>query len=142
VSRAKVLLAAGAVLLGLVPQGAQAGHDCREHYPAGTRCADSDVTIRQNPDEAFFAGRVVSHMRWCERERVVVLREVKQGPDPRVGKTRTNREGRWRIDVSVGQGRFYGVARFKERRYGIDSHDICYRARSRSISSTPHGDPP
>ena len=133
---------AGALLLPLVPQGARAGHDCRDHYPDGTRCADSDVTIRQNPDEAFFAGRVDSHMRWCERDRVVVLREVTQGQDARVGRTRTDRDGRWRIDVSVGAGRFYAVARPKDRYYGIDSHDICYRARSRAISSTPHGDPP
>ena len=133
----------GAMLLALVPvQGAVAGHECRKHYPAGTRCADSDVTIRQNPDVGFFAGRVDSHMRWCERNRVVVLRQVKEGADPRVARTRTDSEGRWRIDVSVGAGRFYAVARYKDRSYGIDSHDICYRARSRAISSTPHGDPP
>lgn len=142
-SRTGALVVAGAVLLALVPlQDALSGHDCREHYPAGTRCADSDVTIRQNPDEAFFAGRVDSHMRWCERDRVVVLREVREGSNPRVGRTRTNREGRWRIDVTVGSGRFYAVARYKDRYYGIDAHDICYRARSRAISSTPHGDPP
>ena len=136
--RVGVLLLVGAVVLAIAPlRGALADHECRDHYPSGTNCAESDVTIRHNPAEAFFAGRVDSHMRWCERDRVVVLLKVKQGPDPQVGKTRTNREGRWRIDVSVGAGRFYAVARFKDRYYGIDGQDICYRARSRTISSTP-----
>lgn len=124
-----------AFVLGLsavVPAAALAGHDCREHYPAGTRCADSEVSIR-NPEEGRFAGRVTSHMRWCEKNRKVVLKKVRKGDDRRVASTRTNDNGRWRLDDVGVEGRVYAVARYKERSYGIDSRDICYRAKSRTI---------
>lgn len=131
-------LIAALVSLVLIPSpGALAGHECRLHYPAGTRCAESDVTIRHAPERSLFAGRVDSHMRWCERNRVVVLRKVAEGPDPVIGRTKTDSEGRWRIEAAPRSGRFYAMARSKDRYYGIDGHDICYRARSRALEVAP-----
>ena len=124
-----------AAALLVVPLGSHAwgGHDCRDHYPAGTRCADASISIRYRAEPNRFVGDVDSHMDYCVR-RVVAVRKVRAGTDRTVATTRTDDEGRWRLDVgSHTHGRFYAVARFKERYYGIDSHDICYRARSRTI---------
>ncbi|MDQ4124116.1 MAG: hypothetical protein M3134_00755 [Actinomycetota bacterium] len=58
---------------------------------------------------------------------------MRKGEDRRVRSTRTNEKGRWRLgDVPV-EGRVYAAARYKERYYGIDAHEICYRAKSRTI---------
>jgi hypothetical protein len=72
-------------------------------------------------------------MRWCEKNRKVTIKKVRKGADRRVVSTRTNDNGRWRIDGVGVKGRVYAVARYKERSYGIDSRDICYRAKSRTI---------
>ena len=114
---------------------AQAAHQCRGNPPAGTRCAESTISLR-HPSEKRFAGDVDSHMRYCVRKRVVALRKVRKGPDRTVATTTTGKEGRWRVSLPRPSGRYYAVARFKERSYGIDSHDICYRARSRTLSTS------
>jgi hypothetical protein len=110
-----------------------AGHECRGNVPGGTRCAESDVSIRYREEKERFAGRVTSHMRWCEKNRKVVLKKVRKGDDRRLAATQTNDEGRWRIDDVGVRGRVFAVARRKERTYGIDSRDICYRAKSKTI---------
>ena len=72
-------------------------------------------------------------MRWCEKNRKVVLWKVRNGDDRRVRSTRTNDKGRWRLDDVAVKGRVYAAARYKERHYGIDATEICYRAKSRTI---------
>jgi hypothetical protein len=107
--------------------------ECRVHYPEGTRCATSTVTIRYSFEDLTFRGRISSSLGFCVRGRVVVVRKALEGPDLKIGKTTTGRRGRWRVPRKDPHGNFYAVARFKERRYGIDSQDICYRARSSTI---------
>lgn len=123
----RVVLSAS--LLLVVPP-ASAGHPCRDHYPAGTSCAESTISIRYGREMDRFSGDVDSHMGYCRRNRTVALRRVSAGPDETVGTTTTSRRGRWMIEFNADRGRFYAVARYKDRSYGIDGVDICYRARS------------
>lgn len=116
----------------LVPV-AHAGHQCREHYPEGTRCAESSISIDHRADMDRFTGDVDSHMGYCVRNRTVALRRVREGTDETVATTTTTRRGGWTIKSKAKHGRFYAVARYKERSYGIDSVDICYRARSETV---------
>jgi hypothetical protein len=100
--------------------------------PAGTRCAESSISVRHRSETDIFFGDVDSHMDYCTR-RVVALRRVRKGGDVTVATTETNRQGRWRITFNVEGGRFYAAARFKGRSSFPDGADKCYRARSEII---------
>lgn len=127
-----ILLFAAVLTAGLdVP--AQAGHQCEGHYPAGTKCAKSSVSIDYRSDEKRLVGDIDSHMRWCVRKRTVVLRRVRKGSDTVLARTKSGKRGWWAFNLGPKRGRFYTVARYKERSYGIDGHDICYRAESRRV---------
>ena len=122
-----------AILATFAP-AASARHECREHYPAGTGCGESEVTIRYRADVDRFVGRVDSHMRFCERDRVVLLRKERSGDDLTIDKTRSRGKGWWSFSgYDDPHGRFYAVARYREHSFGIDGRYICYRARSETI---------
>ena len=93
----------------------------------------STVTIRW--DKPRFKGRVRSDRPFCRRNRKVVVRRQKRGPDPVVGRDRTNRRGRYSINPRPnprrGQ-RYYAVAKPKKKKKHRHSH-VCRRARSRTI---------
>lgn len=113
---------------------AVAGHQCEGHYPAGTRCAKSSVSIEYLRSKGRLVGDVDSHMRWCVRNRTIVLRKVREGPNRTISTTKTGKRGWWTFrDIEPRRGRFYVAARYKERTYGIDGRDICYRAKTRKI---------
>jgi hypothetical protein len=58
-----------------------------------------------------FAGKVKSQRRFCRRNRLVVLKRRRPGRDPIIGRDRTNRRGRYRIDLpNPVTGDFYARA--------------------------------
>ena len=109
------------------------GHECRQHSPAGTRCAESDVSIDHRPRVHRWSGRIDSHMGYCVRNRVVALRQVREGRDLTLAITRTDDNLAWSVQIEVDRGRFYAVAREKTRSSPPDSMDLCYRARSETV---------
>lgn len=63
-----------------------------------------------------FKGKVKSSRRFCFRNRLVVLKRKKPGKDPIIGRDRTNRKGRYRIDLgNPVTGAFYARATRKIR---------------------------
>lgn len=112
---------------------ASAAHQCGGHSPVGTRCARTNVLIEHRPHEDRLVGDVNSHMRWCVRNRTIVLRKVRDGQDKTLVKTKSGRRGWFAFALGDWHGRFCAAARFKERTYGIDGHDMCWRGRSDAI---------
>ena len=67
------------------------------------------MTIRTTSDG--FAGRVKSAREFCFRRRLVIVRRQTPGKDPEVGRDRTGRFGRYRIDTpGPVTGAFYARA--------------------------------
>jgi hypothetical protein len=65
-----------------------------------------------------FAGKVKSKRRFCFRNRLVVLKRDTpgNGKDPIIGRDRTNRKGRYRVDLpNPVTGEFYARATRKIR---------------------------
>ncbi len=112
---------------------AVAEHQCGGQVPAGTRCAKSNVLIEHRRREDRLVGDVNSHMRWCVRNRTVALRKVRDGRDKTLATMKSGRRGWFAFGLGDWHGRFYAAAQFKERTYGIDGHDMCWRGRSRKI---------
>lgn len=112
---------------------AVAGHQCGSQVPAGTKCARSNVLVEHKRSRDRLVGDVNSHMRWCVRNRTVLFRKVRDGRDKTLARTRSGRRGWFAFELGDWHGRFYAAAQFKDRTYGIDGHDMCWRARSRKI---------
>ena len=113
---------------------AHAGHECRDNPPAGTNCAKTTTSIRYREESNRFAGRVESHMTYCVRRRAVTLYRERPGTDATIATTRTGRSGRWYFPgFDDPEGRFYAVARYRDRAFGIDGAQICYRGLSKTI---------
>lgn len=89
----------------------------------------SRISIRFNEDRSVFKGAVRSVAR-CERARNVVLRRVRDGRDPVVGKDVTSRTGKWKIRLPGADGRFYAKALKKTIAQG---DAVCRPARSKTI---------
>ena len=88
----------------------------------------SDIKVA----ESFpaFHGKVSSSNDLCVEHRKVVLYGKVPGPDDRLGKTRSNRRGRWKIEVEPMSGAFYA----KARRGGSASLGIvCRKAVSKPV---------
>ena len=129
-----IVLACLASVLPLAAPVAWAGDECPDHPPAGTQCAGATTSIRYREESNRFAGRVESRMTFCERRRVIALRREQPGADVTIATTRTGRSGRWVFrGFDDPEGRFYAVARHRERGFGIDAVLICLRAESRTI---------
>ncbi len=61
------------------------------------------------------------------------MRKVRDGADKILAKMTSGRRGWFAFETSEWRGRVYAAARSKERTYGIDGHDICWRGESRTI---------
>ena len=99
---------------------------------------DSNISIRFAARTDTFRGGVTSDENVCERGRRVLLKRVKRGPDQTVGRTTTNRSGRWSIDKNrVRRGRYYAQtpARTVDPPGPGAKYD-CGAARSRTIRAS------
>ena len=68
----------------------------------------------------------------CERGRKVVLKQKKAGRDPVIGRTKTNKKGKWKV-VSKAHGKFYAKAK-KKTFTKSGTKVICKPDTSRTIS--------
>ena len=104
---------------------------------AASALADVDkvggsITINTAASNAF-AGKVKSSRRFCFRNRLVVLKRDTPGKDPIIGRDRTNRKGRYRIELpGPVTGAFYARA---TRKLNIVSGNgiVCRRLQTRVI---------
>jgi hypothetical protein len=92
---------------------------------------DSRVTISDNPPA--FHGHVKSQRNACERHRKVKLYKQRHGDDKLLGKDKTNRHGRWVIEVDpLRSGAYY--ARVKRREEGTaGTIYVCRHDTSRTV---------
>lgn len=92
----------------------------------------STVTIVYKTAPRRFVGRVGS-AEICIRERPIVVRKVREGADPVIGKGRTDERGRYGIPTkSSSGGRYYAVVRESTAgKYGTLT--VCGAARSKTI---------
>jgi hypothetical protein len=85
----------------------------------------------------LYHGKVKADVPRCVRNRRVRLFERAPGPDTKVGGDRTNRRGRWKVEVPVDelepQDRFYAKAR---RKLNIVSGEgyVCRGDRSKTVT--------
>ena len=128
-----VMILAGVVVLTGLQPAVHAGHECRGKSPEGTRCDESRVSVRYISETGRFSGDVDSHMRFCVRNRVVAVRQVRRGEDKTIAASRTNENGWWKVEVAMPHGKYYAVGRHKGRSSPPDSVDICYRSKSKTI---------
>ena len=103
--------------------------------PGGSRVVKhrSKITIASYP---ALHGRVKSSLRACERRRAVKL--FLQRPhrhDKLVGRDRTNRRGRWKVEPKF-YGAYYAKVTRRELKIKGKTH-VCRSARSRSFSYGP-----
>jgi hypothetical protein len=99
---------------------------------AGAAGAEASKVASRVTIKGRFKGRVRSPVRNCKSGRKVVVKKVRRGRDPAVGKDRTNRKGAWRMPKRRAKGRFYAVA--KKRRYTSGGTTIvCKAARSKRV---------
>ncbi len=96
--------------------------------PSASAAARSHITIRWNATTEHFHGKVRSGNANCIADRVVKL--FKKTADGRVlqGKTHTNENGRWRIEVMHPHGHYFAKAPKKKLMHGT-----CLAARSSLI---------
>ncbi len=92
---------------------------------------ESTITISYSHEFFTFSGEVRSATR-CERRRDVVLKRVREGRDPIVGRDVTNRRGRWSVRVPGADGRFYAKV-LKRTFVDNETRVICQADRSRTV---------
>lgn len=100
--------------------------------PAPRESHDSTVTISYSDRHGIFSGRVSSVSK-CESRRVVALRRVRKGADPFVFKDVTDSAGRWKIDESRANGRYYAKVSKRVFTEEDGTEVTCESARSRTI---------
>ncbi|MGH2694084.1 MAG: choice-of-anchor Q domain-containing protein [Actinomycetota bacterium] len=102
----------------------------------GTFRVASSVSIRHQASPHRFKGRVRSARARCRRERRVVVKKVRRGPDRTVARDLTNNRGRWsEPHLTGGEGRYYARARRKVFTNAFGDTIVCRRARSRTIEA-------
>lgn len=78
--------------------------------PADVKKVGGSITINTAGSSAF-VGKVKSPRKFCFRNRLVVLKRDTPGKDPIIGRDRTNRRGRYRIELpGPVTGAFYARA--------------------------------
>ena len=88
----------------------------------------SEITVANELPRLPRRGELLD--RLCVENRKVVLYGEVPGPDDRLGKTRSNERGRWKIEVEPMSGAFYA----KARRGGSASLGIvCRKAVSKPV---------
>ena len=97
--------------------------------PGGPEKHDSTISI--DYDNNSFSGRVASANK-CKPSRQVVVRKVRKGADPVVGRDTTNNKGKWSARVDDAKGRYY--AKVAKRIFTQGSTRVeCGGAKSKTI---------
>jgi len=102
---------------------------------AGVEKFDSRTTISRFLP--LYHGKVNSPEPKCRRGRNVILFERRPGKDRKLGRDRTSKRGKWKVQVPAGQlqpnDRFYARAR---RKLNIVSGNgyVCRADRSRTVT--------
>ncbi|MGH2961601.1 MAG: hypothetical protein ACRDSN_10750 [Pseudonocardiaceae bacterium] len=118
----------GTALVAVLTLGTATAHAQVEKY-------DSRATI--GIAVPLYHGKVKADVDRCVRNRRVRLFERRPGPDGSVGGDRTNRRGRWKVEVPVEelepQDRFYAKVR---RKLNIVSGEgyLCRGDRSKTVT--------
>ncbi len=119
------------VAAGLGAAASVAGDAAAHQYTA-----PSSTTIRYVENEGEFRGRVTSPRAACERNRKIKL--VRESEEGRVvvGRDRSNRRGRWRIDQPNPNGVYRAIV--VSRSNVVPGHvHRCERGTSPSITIEP-----
>ncbi len=93
----------------------------------------STITIRYDADDNAFKGSVASARGGCQRDRRVILKRVRAGRDPVLGRDQTGRFGNYRIRKARAFGRFYTIVRPKRFTTAAGALIVCERDRSPTI---------
>ncbi len=117
IRRLSVLVSAGALAFGVMGFG-----------PAQAHIASYQSTVTIQPK---FRGSVNSNRR-CIRNRTVVVKKVRPGPDRTVGRASTGSRGQWGLRRPGANGRYYAIV-VKEVRGGYQHAHRCGRDRSQTI---------
>ena len=81
----------------------------------GTQVVKIPSRVRVADHPPAFHGRVRSPRHACEVHRIVKMFRKESGPDVFLGKDRTDRRGRWEVDVSpLVSGAYYAKVRRRE----------------------------
>ena len=94
----------------------------------GTRRVASVLTAKYR--RGAFRGKVSAKVARCESLRRVTIKKRKPGKDARVGRTFTDRAGKWKLRRRNVNGRFYGVVAKKVFTSGNGTRVICRPDRS------------
>lgn len=104
-----------------------------------TKKFNSTVSLQYDPanggpydpyGEDKFKGKVRSPRRKCEKDRIVVVKNVGGG---NVGSDVTNDQGNYSVNASAATtGDYYAVA--KRKKFGSRTRKICRRAESDTVS--------
>ncbi len=96
---------------------------------------DSKITISRAVP--LYHGKVKAPTGKCMRGRKVVLFQKQPGADAKLGKDRTNRKGRWIVELPAAdlapQDRFYAKVRRKLNIVSGEGYQ-CRSARSRTVT--------
>jgi hypothetical protein len=97
----------------------------------------SASTIRYREASGTFQGRVESDRDRCERRRFIkVVHRTADGREV-VGKTRSNKRGRWKVAVGNANGIYRAIVKRRANTAGPDTQQhshICERGRSPEIA--------
>src|SRR4029453_2779323 len=89
-----------------------------------------------------FGGKVKSSRRFCRAKRLVVVKRDKPGKDPIIGRDRTNRKGRYLVDLpGPVTGTFYAQATRKLNSVS-GPRVVCRRLETKRRTITPPPPPP
>lgn len=96
--------------------------------PGETIKVVSNLSMRYSA--GAFRGKVGAARTTCKRDRKIVVRKLRPGPNPVVGRTKTNRFGNWKLRRPNAGGRFYGVAKRQAFTNAAGDKIVCTKDRS------------
>ena len=92
----------------------------------------TNVTISHTGDAygSTFKGKVKSQKKACKKNRKVTVKRVRSGSDQKIGSTKSNKKGKWRVDTAPAQnGKYYAVAKKKSK-----NNYVCKKGKSPKIT--------
>ena len=98
--------------------------------------AETSLTSRYDEAGGTFKGRVTSSRLACERNRrVKIVHETPQGSEV-VGRSRSDGEGRYTVEVGTANGTYRAVAPQRSRMSKGHNH-VCSRGESPAVAVNP-----
>jgi len=97
---------------------------------AGAPVTDSKVTLKEDPNNSEFRGKVSSEKRTCERKRTVYVYRKEDGDDELIGIDVTDSNGKYVVDFNlvVINTAHYAIAQPKE-----SNKATCKEAQSKNL---------